>query len=601
MFFFRNSKRSNSKRVARLYINKKRNSSLEQEIIVEKIESIQDSINDEVTQEQIDDKEYSMNDDDSDDNDDLDSDYVCSEEDDFDVNAVSTLQVVFQGEILKSSLKKHLKSNLGGGRKKEAITTLIGRISHFLAWMGTKLGCDKVNEIVVEILNNSYPKIVLYFEYINVSMNRKATTILSYVDDLLAYLNWFILFDGEQKQHELKGVESVLKSVRKSFKRLSRKESAAAHDIATQIKLKRWPEGGIFELITTVLGDLEWVNAINEHTVISLKLFRKFVKIMCASAYVSPQGRPQAVQDLRMSQLSDFQRDKYYLSSKLKTASKYGYQPVTGSDMYLTCLDKFVKYVRPQLKLRGNDLVFIDFFGKRLDIGSKVTAYFQQKLNLHITITTIRSVVETEMSGAHDRGEISTTERTALMNLNGHSSAITKDYYVRRDRQKDVQHAVSAFSVLSASPENNDYDDYDDEGDENDQNDEVTPTLSSKKRNHFFADDGNDESDEVISPTRSVKQRNQLFADYEVNAPQNILNKTQTRVKWSTAEITFVGEWCLRTLSRNPANQNNIVARCLEHIRSDLHIAEIFHPNHIVSSGRLKHGLECYKKLHDIQ
>ena len=579
MFLFRNSKK-----VAKLY-KQRRNLFLDQACI-------QQTIN-EVTQEKID----TSNDDDSID-DDLDSDYVCSEEGDFDVNAVSALQLVFQGEILKSSLKKHLKSNLGGGRKKEAITTLIGRISHFLAWMGTKLGCDKANEIVVEILNNSYPKIVLYFEYINASMNRKATTILSYVDDLLAYLNWFILFDGEQKQHELKGVESVLKSVRKSFKRLSRKESAAAHDIATQIKLKRWPEGGIFELITTVLGDLEWVNAINEHTVISLKLFRKFVKIMCASAYVSPQGRPQAVQDLRMSQLSDFQRDKYYLSSKLKTASKYGYQPVTGSDMYLTCLDKFVKYVRPQLKLRGNDLVFIDFFGKRLDIGSKVTAYFQQKLNLHITITTIRSVVETEMSGAHDRGEISTTERTALMNLNGHSSAITKDYYVRRDRQKDVQHAVSAFSVLSASPENYDYDD---EGDENDENEEVTPTLSAKKRNHFFADDGNDESDEVISPTRSVKQRNQLFADYEVNAPQNILNKTQTRVKWSTAEITFVGEWCLRTLSRNPANQNNIVARCLEHIRSDLQIAEIFHPNHIVSSGRLKHGLECYKKLHDIQ
>jgi hypothetical protein len=220
MFLFRNSKK-----VAKLY-KQRRNLFLDQACI-------QQTIN-EVTQEKID----TSNDDDSID-DDLDSDYVCSEEGDFDVKAVSALQLVFQREILKSRLKKHLKSSLGGGRKKEAITTLIGRISHFLAWMGTKLGCDKVNEIVVEILNNSYPKIVLYFEYINVSMNRKATTILSYVDDLLAYLNWFILFDGEQKQHELKGVESVLKSVRKSYKRLSRKESAAAHDIATQIKLKR--------------------------------------------------------------------------------------------------------------------------------------------------------------------------------------------------------------------------------------------------------------------------------------------------------------------------------------------------------------------------
>ena len=194
------------------------------------------------------------------------------------------------------------------------------------------------------------------------------------------------------------------------------------------------------------------------------------------------------------------------------------------------------------------------------------------------------------------------------MNLNGHSSAITKDYYVRRDRQKDVQHAVSAFSVISASPENYGHDS---EGDDygNGQNDEVTPTLSSTKRNHFFADDdvndyGNDQNDEV-TPTLSSKKRNHFFAEYENDKNDEVISPThsakQRRVKWSTAEITFVGEWCLRTLSRNPANQNNIVARCLEHIRSDLQIAEIFHPNHIVSSGRLKHGLECYKKLHDIQ
>ena len=61
-------------------------------------------------------------------------------------------------------------------------------------------------------------------------------------------------------------------------------------------------------------------------------------------------------------------------------------------------------------------------------------------------------------------------------------------------------------------------------------------------------------------------------------------------------EINFVGEWCAATLLRTPNNQHNIVARCLAYIQNHSDVAMIFHPSHILSSGRLKHGLESYKK-----
>ena len=68
------------------------------------------------------------------------------------------------------------------------------------------------------------------------------------------------------------------------------------------------------------------------------------------------------------------------------------------------------------------------------------------------------------------------------------------------------------------------------------------------------------------------------------------------RNKWTVEEINFVGEWCAATLLRTPNNQHNIVARCLAYIQNHSDVAMIFHPSHILSSGRLKHGLESYKK-----
>ena len=36
------------------------------------------------------------------------------------------------------------------------------------------------------------------------------------------------------------------------------------------------------------------------------------------------------------------------------------------------------------------------------------------------------------------------------MSLNGHSSAITKDFYVRQERSKDVEHAINAFATITS-------------------------------------------------------------------------------------------------------------------------------------------------------
>jgi hypothetical protein len=73
------------------------------------------------------------------------------------------------------------------------------------------------------------------------------------------------------------------------------------------------------------------------------------------------------------------------------------------------------------------------------------------------------------------------------------------------------------------------------------------------------------------------------------------------RVKWTEQEINFVGTWCNKTLRENLHNQNFIVARCLQHIRSSDKLLAIFHPHHILTSGRLKHAYDKFKEINGSQ
>jgi hypothetical protein len=51
------------------------------------------------------------------------------------------------------------------------------------------------------------------------------------------------------------------------------------------------------------------------------------------------------------------------------------------------------------------------------------------------------------------QGKISGQEREAVRNINGHSSAVTRDYYLLNDRMVDVKQATAVTRLL-ASPSN---------------------------------------------------------------------------------------------------------------------------------------------------
>ena len=88
-----------------------------------------------------------------------------------------------------------------------------------------------------------------------------------------------------------------------------------------------------------------------------------------------------------------------------------------------------------------------------MSVGAYVTSFFHDTLEIHLTPTALRSLVETTAQEAYDENRISRKQREAIMDMNGHSSQTTKDFYVRRNKRKDLTNgAYPAISYVRYVP-----------------------------------------------------------------------------------------------------------------------------------------------------
>jgi hypothetical protein len=397
-------------------------------------------------------------------------------------------------------------------------------------------------------------------------------------------------------------------------------------DIPTLIKLGLWPSGGMRQLVEAVEKELGWIQLIDESTVVDKHFYNRFAKVLSASVYLSPQGRVQAVEDTRNNQVQELQERKFILSKIFKTQAKYGYQPVTAGEIFLQIFSKYTQFMRPKILMKDFDFVFIELDGSQLDLGRKLTVFFEGAIGLHLTSTTIRSLVETEVADLRLDNKITDIQRNSIMSLNGHSSQVTQDYYVRQDRERDVGHAFNVFDIMnvssSAAAAVNDSpsiaanmsppsiaarhghrhvrrhvhvvsDDSDSDSVSPSSKDKAYPkSLSSQQ---LFLSPMSHASLATSSQASSKKRHLSEYSESDTIAIEPVSTKQIKRSRWSIQEINYVGEWCARTLRENPENTNNIVARCLSHIRSDPTVMSLFSVGHLLNSSRLRHGYDKYR------
>jgi hypothetical protein len=308
-------------------------------------------------------------------------------------------------------------------------------------------------------------------------------------------------------------------------------------------------------------------------------------------------------------------------SDRFKTRQRWGLQPVILCDSTGDLLEFYLEYIRPVVSLynppRNDDKLWLRYDGLREEhMGVRVTSFFQREMNLHITTTAIRSLVETTMDDLHEDGFISSSQKSSVHAINGHSSDVVADYYLRKARGRDVLRARSAFEFVDTQP-NTSHGQASHQQQVNTQPPALAPALALPSTPappalalpstpappalalpstpappaHLPAFDDlvgmfltatgpSGQSRWQPRPKAQALQFGTAHPDY---------NSLAKRARWTEEELDYIAKYCAEDRIRNP-NNVNVMAGCLKQIMADPDALPIFHVIHILNTARLRNG-----------
>ena len=165
---------------------------------------------------------------------------------------------------------------------------------------------------------------------------------------------------------------------------------------------------------------------------------------------VSPQGRIGPIEGLNLEALRDLRRQGHTTSRNFKTVTTSDQRlcVVLFPKMCMTILEMYMKFLRPVAQRRSTapaatDPLLLNYEGNRLANASRLlTTYFSSRMQLHITSTQLRSMVETE---ADQRTDLSQEQKDAIHQIVGHSNKVAQEFYIYKETTNNARIAAAAF------------------------------------------------------------------------------------------------------------------------------------------------------------
>lgn len=288
--------------------------------------------------------------------------------------------------------------------------------------------------------------------------------------------------------------------------------------------------------------------------------------------------------DMKYHQHQDLLQDGYANSTKFKTAVAFQYQSVTCSNVSDWLLRIYLMHVRTCVVPLEEDPMaplFLTYQGQPEDrLGKRLTVFFKRTLQLHITTTAIRSMVETMTDKKYVQGEITKEVKESVQHINGHSSRITQDYYVRRDQANMVSQARNAFGNQASSAMTH----------------LGVPDVPQPFTPHSPAPLGWRAGWAQHQGSAAAWPRNDRLEPADWGREHPDYARVGKKARWTLEEIQYIGRWCERE-DEGALHSTNLVARCLRHIMRDPQALPIFHRNHVLDGPRLRHGYRTYKTM----
>jgi len=342
-----------------------------------------------------------------------------------------------------------------------------------------------------------------------------------------------------------------------------KKEKSDTNTLSSKIERKRLPRDGFVTLNKIVDSKLDWIDTMEgmRPENIHKGIYDSVISAIISGHYCKlPTGRPRAFSFLQLTQMDDFRIKGFTTSEFFKTHSKYGYQLILTDERLLKATEIYVKTFRPvavrnarRKGLKSSlDLLWLTYEGEQhRQIGKFVTKLFST-YDFHITTCDLRSLTETKANDAMLAGTMSAAQREAITDLNGHSSQVTKDYYLKTDRVSQSTAGREGFArMLGKSSES--------------------------------LDEPNRWPEEYIADIPVYGERHP--------DKNNDINK---RARWTREEVGFVGTWIKGYLKENP-RATRLLSKLLNHIWTTPSCHAIFHPRHVLTATRLKSGLDAYE------
>lgn len=577
---------------------------------------------------------------------DLEAKVIASESDKSDV-VDDDLEREFN--ILRKALVKDFPTMNGGGysevESRQSANTFIYFVRFALKKLNKSLNMSKslpLHRVIVNILLYDYK---LVGEYLKQFENiLKSSSILNYWNRVVVCSRWvhqeYNATLKKKKRVPLASFEHHMKKLRKGYSKKMKKEllDKSYEQMLLDGKI---PKNGLRDLLPPIKKGLEWAKSLKIEDFYDKKIYNDFTDWLYSSIYgTGVQGRTGGLEDMQLSQGDTLREANNHARSKnFKTAQYHSFQAVSSSDIVAEGIDIFLEKARPcvaRTKELNEDSspLFLTFAGaKEYRFGAKVTNFFKEFLNLHITTTTIRSLYETEVDDLVAKGVLNGAHKDAVSRLGGHSGTTVTQYYIRKSMDSSVAAAREAMNVImqqgpknadamlesvsrtsDVENDNNGMDDCNDDiiAGRNDNNTGTPvqyppynkpaitnssslssasslyplPQSFSRNHNHSMYDDSdrlkNDDDDDV-------HQLRPLPLYVHKKAPK------ERYVIWSKEEIQYAQQaYCIIKAQLPPECQRMITTKVLDHIKQTPHARIIFHPSHIESSKKFRHVIRAY-------
>ena len=502
----------------------------------------------------------------------------------------------------REGLSRYLRSSLAGTISMKNAKAIIVKVVRFLVWTycrGYSRGkSSKAFIWFKKMIIHNYAKIGEYCTYLENVKEFEPTTIKNNLGALTKCAKWAILFPKKANPKitpvHLAGFMEVVKTFQKSYSKANRKKRSSK-TMESEVYLSKMPAGGLPELQGTFDAEITWLQSLvklahddqSTHPgqpffPITAAEYTRLTSAMYAAIYsFAPNGRVSGIEDLKEFQYEQLVDEGHVHSSKFKTNTRYGYQPVILSTVSYFFVKIYWIHFRP-VAMKNSELahqqpmqrsLWLTFDGKPERIGPRVTQYFKRTLGMHITTTAIRSLVETTTEKLAKAGAISEAQRDAVSNINGHTSQVTKDFYLMMDRNADVCRAREALDTV------------------------MPMTTPLRDLIHSPSAPAKDSMLRLESPPTWTGHTQDILRvadwgtehpDYEKRTVKG--NNAVKRAVWTDEEIEYIAEYCTQKLRTNPDAKSIIVKCCFQHIQRDPDALPIFHRNHVLDSSRLRSG-----------